>query len=429
MKAHLHPADLRALSRLGIDAVTSITDLVESVHHSIARVAPPLGRAPAGRTRGITGLVYRSVRGVTRTVGAGLDGALGAVLPLLQRRAGAPAAPTAERAAVLAALNGVLGDRLADTGNTLALPMQWGYLDNALSSHADALIAAIPAPTSRLLVLVHGLCMNGEQWRRRALAAAGLPLDAADADPWVRHARALGFTPLHLNYNSGRHISTNGREVADRLEDLVARWPVPVTDVALVGHSMGGLVARSACHAAAAAAGRAEPARAWRSKLRALVFLGTPHHGAPLERGGSWVDLLLGASPYSAPFARLGQLRSAGITDLRHGNVTDEDWHGHDRFMRHDKRVAVPLPADVACHAVAGSLGRSAGDRRERVLGDGLVPVASALGRHADATRALQFQQEHTKVMLGRSHLDLLGDQDVLAQVRNWLSSAVGPAR
>jgi pimeloyl-ACP methyl ester carboxylesterase len=245
----------------------------------------------------------------------------------------------------------------------------------------------------------------------------------------VSCARALGFTPLHLNYNSGHHISINGRELADRLEQLVAQWPVPVTDLALVGHSMGGLVARSACHYAAADPGRAQHARAWRSKLRALIFLGTPHHGAPLERGGSWVDLLLGASPYSAPFARLGQLRSAGITDLRHGNLIDDDWHGHDRFMRHDQRVAVPLPADLSCHAVAGSLGRSAGDRRERVLGDGLVPVASALGRHANATRALHFRQEHTRVMLGRSHLDLLGDRDVLTQVHDWLAAAVGQAR
>jgi pimeloyl-ACP methyl ester carboxylesterase len=287
----------------------------------------------------------------------------------------------------------------------------------------------MPAPTSRLLVLVHGLCMNGDQWRRRALTAAGLSHDDAQADPWVVSARALGFTPLHLNYNSGRHVSTNGRELADRLEELVARWPLPVTDIALVGHSMGGLVARSACHYAAADAGQAQPARTWRSRLRALVFLGTPHHGAPLERGGSWVDLLLGASPYSAPFARLGQLRSAGITDLRHGNLIDDDWHGHDRFLRHDKRVALPLPSDAACHAVAGSLGRSAGDRRERVLGDGLVPVASALGRHADLARTLHFAPAHTRVLQGRSHLDLLGDPQVLAQVHAWLAAAVGQAR
>jgi pimeloyl-ACP methyl ester carboxylesterase len=418
MKSHLHPADLRALSRLGIDAVTGITELVESVHHAVARVAPPLGRAPDGRTRGITGLVYRSVHGVTRTVGFGLDAALGALLPLLQRHAGAPRTSSLEREAVLAALNGVLGDHLADTGNTLALPMQLRSLGQPLTVQKEALADAVPAPSGRLLLLVHGLCMNDHQWRRRALTAAGLAADSSAAtDPWVQMARALGYTPLHIVYNSGRHVSTNGRELAALLDDVVQQWPVPVTDIAVVGHSMGGLVARSACHYAtedAASAG-------WLARLRALVFLGTPHHGAPLERGGAWIDALLGASPYSAPFARLGRLRSAGINDLRHGNLTDVDWHGANGQTLGDRRMPTPLPAGVASCAIAASLGQEVGDKRDRLLGDGLVPVDSALGKHANVSHELDFASA-TRVLYGRSHMDLLGDTAVLTQVREWLA-------
>jgi hypothetical protein len=424
MKSHLHPADLRALSRLGIDAVTGITELVESVHHAVARVAPPLGRAPAGRTRGITGFVYRSVHGVTRTVGFGLDAALGALLPLLQRQAGAPLGPShepsLEREAVLAALNGVLGDHLADTGNTLALPMQLRWLGRPLAVQREAIETAVPEPSDRLLLLVHGLCMNDHQWRRRALSSAGLPADSsAAADPWVQMARALGYTPLHLAYNSGRRVSANGRELAALLDNLVRQWPVPVTDIAIVGHSMGGLVARSACHYATEEAA----SDGWLAQLRALVFLGTPHHGAPLERGGAWVDVLLGASPYSAPFARLGRLRSAGINDLRHGNVTEADWHGKEGFALNDQRIPTSLPAHAASHAIAASLGQQTGDKRDRLLGDGLVPVDSALGKHASAAHQLDFASR-TRVLHGRSHIDLLGDPSVLAQVREWLAWA-----
>jgi hypothetical protein len=447
MKSHLHPADLRALSRLGIDAVAGVTDLVESLHGTIQRVAPPLGRPRHGRTRGLTGLVYRSVHAVTRGVGVGLDVALDTLLPLLQRRAGPPTA-SPEREAVLAALNGVLGDHLADSGNSLALPMQLRYLGQPLAPGAASL-ATVPAATGRLLVLVHGLCMNDSQWQRRALlqaaGATGQPGGSTStaapdpaADPWVTMARAQGFTPLHLVYNSGRHVSTNGRALARLLDELLARWPVPVRELALVGHSMGGLVARSACHYAAMAGAHADAdspraaapvkvAAGWLPRLRSMVFLGTPHHGAPLERGGGWIDLLLGASPFSAPFARLGQLRSAGVTDLRHGNVVDADWQGQARVGVQDRRRITPLPAGVACYAMAACLGQPGGAARNRALrwmGDGLVTVDSALGRHADPARQLALPAQHTRVLYGRGHLDLLGDPAVLAQLARWLANA-----
>jgi hypothetical protein len=159
---------------------------------------------------------------------------------------------------------------------------------------------------------------------------------------------------------------------------------------------------------------------AWRPRLRALVCLGTPHHGAPLERGGNWIDVLLGVSRYSAPLASLGKIRSAGVTDLRFGSVLDEDWEGRDRFEKTaDARRRLELPGGVECFAIAGT---TAPKSRAKLPGDGLVPVDSALGRHERHERTLGFPEAHQWIAFGVAHLDLLGRPEVYEQLRGWLA-------
>jgi len=180
---------------------------------------------------------------------------------------------------------------------------------------------------------------------------------------------------------------------------------------------MGGLVARSAIHQAS------EAGMAWPRQLRQMVFLGTPHHGAPLERGGRIVDTLLGISPYVAPFARLGQARSAGITDLRFGNLQDADWQHRDRHtQRHDDRVPTPLPEGVRCYFVAATTASAAGSLRSTVIGDGLVPLASALGKHRSPALALKVPKSHRLIATSANHWDLLSRGDVYSQLRKWLA-------
>jgi PGAP1-like protein len=399
----LKAADLRGAAQLATDASAGLTDLVEAVHERVARF-PGLGpRTLDGRTGGISGLVYKTIRGVTRVVGGSIDALLALLAPALA--APAPdAAPNAEREALLAALNGVLGDYLGVSANPLATPMAFRRDGKALSLERTALSQQLPGAGSRLLVLLHGLCMNDLQWSR------------AGHDHGAALARDFGYTPVYLHYNSGLHISINGHALAQRLESLLDAWPVPLERCVLLCHSMGGLVARSAWHYGAQAAMR------WPACVTDLVCMGTPHHGAPLERAGHWIDLLLGATPYAAPFARLGKLRSAGITDLRHGNLLDDDWVGRDRFARgSDRRQPVPLPDALRCYAMAACIGEKAGDLKDRLLGDGLVPLDSALGRHKLASRTLAFAPERQWIGYGMNHLDLLSRPEVFSQLQAWL--------
>ncbi|MCL4744483.1 MAG: GPI inositol-deacylase [Burkholderiaceae bacterium] len=398
---HVQPSDIRGYARLATQATTGLTDLVEAMHDTIARPLGGAKRVP-GRTRGLTGLVYKSVRGVTRLVGGGLD----AILALL-RPEFAEMASSREREAVLAALNGVLGDYLFETGNPLAIPMSLRKGGRVLEIESRALASAYSGSSGKLVVLVHGLCMNDLQWARNG------------HDHGAALAARLGRTPLYLHYNTGVHVSTNGRALSDLLESVLGQWPEPIDQIEIVAHSMGGLVARSAYHYGTNAG------RVWTRRLGKIVFLGTPHHGAPLERGGHWIDMILGATRFTAPFTRLGAIRSAGITDLRHGNVLDEQWQGHDRFARvpDASRLHLPLPDAVECFAIAASAGDKPGSLRGKLIGDGLVPVNSALGRHRERARALSFPRSHRWIGYGMNHMDLLGRREVCDRIVRWLAS------
>jgi len=399
MTRHIRTADIRGVGRLVVDATIGLASLVETMHHNILRTPGVLGEATQEPASGITGFVYKTVRGVTRLVGGSIDAVLGRLVPVFDGEASSQ-----EREAVLAALNGVLGDHLQAGANPLAIAMRLRRGGQALELNRAALAKAIPAATGKVLLLVHGLCMNDLQWRRK------------EHDHGAALATDAGFTPVYLHYNTGLHISANGRALAAQIEALLRAWPVHVDELAILAHSMGGLVARSACHYGELAQ------HDWLRHLSKLVFLGTPHHGAALERGGNWVDLLLDASPYTTAFARLGKIRSAGITDLRHGSVVDEDWEDRDRFARSRKpRPVVPLPAQVKCYAIAASIANRHGKLSERLLGDGLVSIASALGEYPRGRRNLALPKRRQWIGYGMNHMDLLDRGAVYARIKRWM--------
>ncbi len=397
-KAAVTASDLLGAGKLGISAAIGITDLVEQMHLTISRRPLPLGPAIEGPAGGVAGFVYEGVRRAFASLEPGLDLLVNALGPSenVER--------SPKRDVALAALNGVVGDSLVAAGNPLAIGMQFRKDGRALTLERAALAAAVPKASGRVVVLVHGLCFSDLQWTRKG----------HDHGPALE--RDLECTSVYLYYNSGRHISENGRAFAEVLETLVREWPVAIESLVIVGHSMGGLVARSACRYGDLAR------HAWRGVLRKLVFLGTPHHGAPLERIGSWVDLAIGAVPYTAAFNRLGRVRSAGITDLRYGNLVDEHWQDRDRFAREgDSRSPTPLPENVICYAVAGTTAKTAGGIADDTLGDTLVPVRSAMGIHRDPRLTLNIPRERRRVVSDTNHFDLLSSPEVYDSIRTWL--------
>lgn len=409
--SHLRLSDVRGLSRLAVQATLGVNDLVEAMHHTILALPSPRAAAtavPANRTHATvyhllqksSALVYGAIRGTTRLVGGGLDAALRKLQPEI-----AQLPSSREREALLSIVNGVLGDHLGAHDNPLCLTMAFRQNGQPLPRNTPALAQAYPQAQGDLLLMLHGHCMNDLQWT---------PDDAAPAHTLTR---IEGLSTLWLHYNTGRHISHNGRELADQLEQLVCAWPVPVRRIRIVGFSMGGLLARSALHYAQAAG------HSWPSRLVQLFFVGTPHHGSMVERAGNLLDRVLEASPYSRALARLGQIRSAGTTDLRHGNLLDEDWAPHGRFaVASDTRTPVPLPPGVACYAIAAVAQPQPGALLSQWVGDGLVPLDSALGRHAHAAFDLALPPTHTRTFYTTTHLGLLREPAVFDQMAQWMT-------
>lgn len=378
-RTHLRLSDVHGLQRLAVDATLGVTDIVEAMHRAVVDLRMPIGRPRGDRTRGITGFVYSSVRGVTRAVGAGADALLRRLAP-----GGGEAASSPEREAALAVLNGLFGDHLARTGNPLAIPMRVRAGGAAVDLTREALASAFPGASRHVVVLVHGLCMNDLMWSRDG--------QGRGHDHGAALARDLGITPVYLHYNTGQAIADNGAALDAVMHRLLDAWPVPIERLSIMGHSMGGLVARRAMESAA------RDSHPWLDRLDAYVSLGTPHLGAPLERAGGWADHLTSLSPYSAPFARIGKLRSEGIQDLRHA-----------------LRIATPLPAHVRAHAIAASLQKKSRRPGARVHGDGLVTVRSALG--------MEMPDAHRYVAFGTGHLELLGSAAVYARLREWIAA------
>jgi pimeloyl-ACP methyl ester carboxylesterase len=306
---------------------------------------------------------------------------------------------------VVGALNGIWGDTMTRRQNHLALEMtlRSGGQDVALTS--AGVRRAYPHPTPRLAVFVHGLCETDDAWM----------LGGARHVPYGFRLQAeLGYTPLYVRYNTGLHISENGRRLAKLLDEVTRAWPTEVHEIALIGHSMGGLVGRSACHYS--------DGMVWRSQVRHVFTLGSPHLGAPLEQAAHVASHTLSRIPETrALLAAPLNLRSVGIKDLRYGYLVDECWDGQDcdAFLRNTFRE-IPFLPTASHYFMCATVSREPDALAGRIVGDLLVLRASAWSQKRGAR--LRFAVDHYGHVGSTNHFELLNHPAIYHQIRRWMA-------
>lgn len=410
--------EIKSLADLAGEGTRVATTLVRDMHSGIAsRVFSSIGPVskPVEVIHNATAAVtYRLVDGAIRgsLYGAGAlaaeaYGEPGPGSDLGYDPAAAPETVQARPrvAGMIAAVNGIYGDELTNRKNGFALTMQIRRRRQPVALTPESIATAFPKATGRVAVFTHGWCLTERSWWRA-------PRTGETLRPYGKRLRSdLGFTPVYLRYNTGLHISQNGRALADLLHQLQALWPVPVEEIALVGHSMGGLVARSACHYAL------EHQHSWTGKVRHVVCLGSPHLGADLEKGVNLAAWALAKLPETRAIASFLNTRSAGVKDLRFGALLDEDWRDcdPDEFLR-DRCAEVPFLPDAVYHFVASSAApRAIG----LLVGDHLVRPRSASGR--GRSRKVPFEPTHGLTLTGLNHFDLLNHPLVYEKLLHWL--------
>jgi len=463
---------LLGLRDLVHDAIDRITTLVEETHEDVARkpvellsLAEPLAGVVSGADgvrRRVAGLVFDQVRGTNRVVRAIGDQAIALTLDAarglgaLQDEHFATGRAPPDRPAhdvdpnalgawvdrAEGALNGVIGDFLVASGNPLATTMSVRRGGRSLPLEREALARVLPDATSKLCIFIHGLANCDFVWLPPVAGAEGASSDGGGADGAGSDgagsdgivgplrfgeilSRELGYTSLYLRYNTGLHISENGGALAELLGDLVAAYPVDVTQIALVGHSMGGLVAQSASHYAE------KLAAPWLPRLTHVLSIGSPHFGAPLARAGHLASAIAARFDTAATqvSAKVLRARSAGIQDLSTGRSLQEDWQGFEADANLFVAQRCPFVAGVAYGYVAARFRPTDAGPLGEWVGDLLVHVPSASGFHADPERHIPFHMGH--VVDGAHHAALTTHPDVYRQLRRFLveGRAPGPIR
>lgn len=291
---------------------------------------------------------------------------------------------------VVSALNGIFGDRIHERHPELAITMAVRLEGRDVALDRSHLSEAFPDATPDLVVFVHGLSESEHYWDRRGDQTGGSYGD--------RLRREAGWTPIFLRINSGLSLSENGIAMAALMDELVAAWPTGVRRVALVGHSMGGLIARAACAVVSDADTH------WNELVSDVVTLGTPHLGAPIARALTAGSKGLSLLPESAPFGRFLDHRAVSILDLRNGLPRD---------VQHLPRARY--------HLVAATLTQSHRHPVAEIAGDMLVRYPSAIGRPRRGPE--MFPGADVLHVPGAGHFDLLNHDDVYAAIRAWLSA------
>ncbi|MGA7689065.1 MAG: hypothetical protein WCA29_07525 [Jiangellales bacterium] len=413
--------EAQAAGALAGDALAGVIGIVEDVHRAVSgRVDSyiPAAATPVAVTRrAFTDAVYVAVVVGERLISAGVAEVVsrrGEQSDLITEH------PVGQRMATI--VNGLWGDKIAENHPAIALRTAVRVDGHDLLLDPETVAEAFPNAGPTMVVFVHGLVQGEEAWGPRPVVTIpGEPEPSADdGRPYgERLEKDLGLSPVYVRYNSGLRVSENGKRLSALLDDLVAAWPVPVEQIALVGASMGGLVARSASYYGD------RDGSAWAAAVRTVVTLGTPHLGAPLEQGAHVVDIVLRKLPETEPFSRILGSRSLGVKDLRYGNLIEEDWFGHDPDeLLTDRATHVPFLDHATYYFVAATVTSDSAHPAGHLLGDGLVRYSSASGN--GKTRRIPFDHDKGFHLTGVHHLSMLNHPVVYTKLREWLAPLAG---
>lgn len=300
----------------------------------------------------------------------------------------------------ISALNGWFGDYLSETENGLQQPMAFFINNRPVEPET------LSAPTSKkVCVLVHGLGCNESLWKYRARHEGG--------DYGKLLEKRCGLMPLYLRFNTGLRISTNGKQLAALLDRYCTHHGAGVRDLVLIGHSMGGLVIRSACHQGT------EKAQDWVSRVRHAIYLGSPHSGAPLEKATNIATNVLGRVNTTATrvVGDVLNTRSEGIKDLRFGNLDDQDWQecNPDELLN-NRRIPIPWLATAHHHLVVGQALKSID-----IVGDVIVRPGSASGQPNGSQPGVPGTS-NVMVMKGLNHIALARHPSVYDHIEGWVN-------
>lgn len=313
-------------------------------------------------------------------------------------------------------LNGMFGDYLHHRQNELAIKMACYQHNHPLALTSASLQHAHPTPTRKVCVLVHGLACNESIWTFSDTGPTAAPVSYG-----TLLQAELGYTPFYLRYNTGLPIAKNGKALAHLLNDLLACYPADVEEIILLGHSMGGLVIRSACHHGTL------HHQAWVSHVKRIFYLGTPHDGADLERFAHSATGVLRAIPH--PLTQLVgdilNLRSQGVKDLRFGHPLAEDGDTAPKSPAEAQQRAVPWLASAQHYVLVGTLTADPRHPVSQLLGDALVRMPRKPGRSAAADDSNLPSSANIKLFPGVHHLGLAHDPMVYQQIKQWCSSSV----
>jgi triacylglycerol esterase/lipase EstA (alpha/beta hydrolase family) len=309
----------------------------------------------------------------------------------------------------ISAINGILGDYLQKENSSLAIPMGFYDKEKLISLNKKILKEIYPNFSSKICILVHGLCDDETTWKfkKDSVETYGSLLE-----------QELGYTPLYIRYNSGLHISENGKQFSDLIETLLKVSPVSIKEIIIIAHSMGGLVTRSA------GASGIQKGKSWIKKLRKVFFLGSPHEGAPLEKFGNVVTNVLEVipNPFTKLTGKIINFRSSGIKDLRFGYISESDWKDKDEnaFLKNNKNP-VQLLEGVSYYVITGTLTENPKNIFSYLLGDSLVRKPSALGKSQNSKLKINFPEENHKEFPGISHIKLSHHSKVYEQILIWI--------